>query len=62
MRKSSSIRPHMLLMLIVAFPFAIIAGQLNLDPCRWWAVYSIAAAVATLARSQCAWSAGRGWR
>ncbi|MBA0045832.1 hypothetical protein MLB1_05840 [Mycobacteroides sp. LB1] len=39
----------MLLMLIVAFPFAIIAGQLNLDPCRWWAVYSIAAAVATLA-------------
>jgi hypothetical protein len=39
----------MLLTLVVVFPFAIIAGQFNLDACRWWAVYGIAAAVATLA-------------
>lgn len=39
----------MLLALVIAFPFAVIAGQLGLDACRWWAVYGLAAAVATLA-------------
>lgn len=46
MIKASVFERMMLPALTAVFPFAIIAGQLGLDLCRWWMVYDIAASVA----------------